>query len=93
LELFQQDEDPYGRHRPWHPDSVEVEGDPPESRSYEVEQIVDSRKRRYGRKLVNEYLVRWRGYGPKFDEWKTLTHPKNCMELVEEYDQEHEPGQ
>lgn len=60
--------DPYDRKRPHYPGAVEVEGDSEFERSYEVEKIVDKRRRKYGQTMVTQYLIRWLGYGPEFDE-------------------------
>ena len=78
--------DPYNRPRPTHPASVEVEGDTPEYQSYEVEKQVDKRIRKYGRTPVTQYLVRWLGYGPEYDEWRSISALENSMELVEQYE-------
>ena len=86
LEPSPTQEDPYNRARPDHPDAVEVEGDTPQWRSYVVERIVDKRMRTYGGTKVAQYLIRWRGYGPEYDEWRSITKLGNCMDLVEEYE-------
>ena len=88
LEPAPKDADPYNRPRPDHPDAVEVEGTPNTSweKSYEVEKLVKRRDRKYGRTKVVEYLVRWLGYGPEFDEWKSLPALANSMTLVEDYE-------
>ena len=80
------DEDPYNRPRPDHPGSVEVEGDTEEWKSYEVEKMVKKRTRKYGNRPVAQYLIRWLGYGPEYDEWRSLAALGNCMELVEEFE-------
>ena len=79
-------EDPYGRPRPDHPDAVEMEGDTPRWKSYEVERVTDKRYRNYNGKDVAQYLLRWKGYGPEWDVWRSITKLGNCMELVEEYE-------
>jgi hypothetical protein len=49
---------------------------------YEVERIVDHRPKK-GR--VREYLVRWKGYGPKDDHWKAVKELRHSKELIDEY--------
>ena len=36
---------------------------------YEVEEILDYKKRRIGKKVIKEIKVRWKGYPPSFDSW------------------------
>jgi len=42
--------------------------------------------RKYAGKSVAQYLQRWKGYGPEYDEWRSLAKLGNCMDLVEEYE-------
>ena len=83
--------DPYDRYRPHHPASVHMEGDTETEKSYEVEKLVSRRIRRYGKKDVTQYLIRWSGYGPEYDEWKSLSALGNSMDLVEEYEKANPP--
>ena len=36
---------------------------------YEVEEILEYKKRRVGKKVIREVKVRWKGYPPSFDSW------------------------
>ena len=36
---------------------------------FEIESIIDRRKRKIGKKLVKEIKVHWKGYPSKFDSW------------------------
>ena len=83
--------DSYSRSRSDYPASVEVEGDIDDWKSYTVERIVNKRLRKFGRITVTQYMVKWSGYGPEFNEWRSLSYLNNCMKLVEEYEvrQEH----
>ena len=60
------------------------------SLEYEVEEILDSRRRR--RRL--EYLVRWSGYGPADDSWEPEANVESASELVREFHQRYpsKPG-
>ena len=75
--------DPYHRPRPDEPPSVFVEGDTEHEKSFELEKIVDKQVSARGRV---RYLVRWKGYGPEHDQWKTSGQMINAKELVEEYE-------
>ena len=83
--------DPYRRTRPDHPPAIEQEGDTETWKSYEIEKLAGRRIQRTGRKRtpIPWYLIRWKGYGPAYDEWRSVKDLKNAMELVNEYDQTH----
>jgi Chromo (CHRromatin Organisation MOdifier) domain len=52
---------------------ITQEGDTEEWQSWEIEKLVDNRICKYGKgKPEVEYLVRWKGYGPAFDEWYSI---------------------
>ena len=91
LEPAPAEKDPYHRDRPHHPDEVEVEEIPSTEyeRNYEVEKVVNKRTRKFGRTQIRQYLVRWLGYGPEYDEWKPLSKLQGCLQLIEAYDKEH----
>lgn len=73
-----------------HPHSVHVDGDTEEWTSYEIEKLMGRRYRRYGTgKRVKEYLVRWKGYGAKFDEWYGENLLDDSSDLVMKYELEH----
>ena len=83
LEPVPAEEDPWKRPRPDQPSSVYVDGDTDTNKSYELEKIVD--KRVISRGLVR-YLVRWKGYGPQEDVWKTPFQLQNAKELIQDYE-------
>ena len=56
-----------------------------EEDEWEVEKLVDRRRRR--NRL--EYLVRWKGWSADYDEWKTVDQLKNARQLMMDYDQEN----
>lgn len=82
-----QDEDPYHSARPDYPDAVYVEGDTENSKSYEIEAILAKRTSERHGEQRNQYLVRWKGYGPEFDEWYGEDKLDNAKELVEKYEE------
>ena len=59
------------------PPPIEIEGE----EEYEVEKIQDSRI--YRGKL--QYLVKWKGYGPRDMTWEPRENVSNAKELVEEF--------
>jgi hypothetical protein len=61
-----------------HPEAVLVDGD---EEWYEVEEILDDRWRR-GRA---EYLVRWTGYAPAYNQWVTEADLEHAGGLLPEY--------
>lgn len=60
--------DPFRRLRSTHPESVFVEGDTEEWKSYEVERIINKRTIKRGRRWFTQYIIRWLGYKPEFDQ-------------------------
>jgi hypothetical protein len=63
------------------------EGDNDEWQSWEIEKIVDKRMRKYGRgKPQVEYLVRWKGFGPAYDQWYPVNLLDKAAELVRDYE-------
>lgn len=61
------------------------EGSDSES-NYQVQKLVGKRVRRRGKRNVLEYLVRWSGYAPKFDQWMPITDLSNTLELIQDYE-------
>jgi transcription antitermination factor NusG len=55
-----------------------------EEDEWEIEKLVDRRRRR--NRL--EYLVRWKGWSPEYDEWKTVDQLENARQMMRDYDQE-----
>lgn len=67
-------------------DTTEVEPDTDEEgeeAEYELEKIVASKSNDSGQQL---YLVRWKGWGPEYDEWKTSEDLEHAQELIDIYD-------
>ena len=68
LEPWPADKDSFDRPLPDHPDSVFVEGDTDEYKSYEIDRLLNKRVRRRGKGYSTDYLLRWQGYGPEHDQ-------------------------
>ena len=79
--------DPYDRPHEDHPGAIEDENNNEEAPTYEVEKIVDGRKRRYGRSQPRqEYLVKWKGWGPEWNQWMPLSELESATEVVQDYE-------
>jgi hypothetical protein len=46
-----------------------------------VERVIDKQVSPAG---TMSYLVRWKGYGPEFDEWKPASAMADAKDIVEE---------
>jgi hypothetical protein len=54
-----------------------------EWRDFRIEILIDRRLRYYGRdKKIIEYLVKWKGYGPEFNEWYGEDLLDNAIDLM-----------
>jgi hypothetical protein len=42
---------------------------------------------------VNQYLGRWLGYDPEFDEWRNIADLQNCIQLLEDFERTHQNSQ
>jgi len=56
-----------------------------EEDEWEIKELLDRRRRR--NRL--EYLVRWKGWSPEYDEWKTVDQLQNARQLMMDNDQEN----
>ncbi|QRV73515.1 Retrotransposon-derived protein PEG10 [Ceratobasidium sp. AG-Ba] len=70
-------EDPFGRDPPQPPAEVT----PDSEEEYEVEKILDSCKQRN----QIQYLVHWKGYGPKSNTWEPIEHLNTAMGAVRKF--------
>jgi len=52
---------------------------------YEVEAILDSRRRKKGRATQMEYLIRWKGYGAEHNSWEPKKNLSHSIELIREF--------
>lgn len=83
LEPAPHDEDLFSRPRPDLPDSVHVDGDTKNYKSWEVEKLIKKRVTPSGQV---KYLLRWKGWGPEYDEWRGVKDLDNAADLVDEYE-------
>jgi len=79
LELYRPD--PFER-APAPPTPVVVDGE----EEHEIETIIRSAMRGRGRRREKHYLVRWKGYGPEFDEWIPASELEHAAEVVQEFE-------
>jgi hypothetical protein len=88
LEPAPHGKDLYDRKGEDHPLSLE-EGDlNAEWREFLIETLLDRRYRRYGKgKKILEYLVKWEGYGPEFNEWYGEDLLDNSIGLMLDYEE------
>jgi RNase H-like domain found in reverse transcriptase/Chromo (CHRromatin Organisation MOdifier) domain/Integrase zinc binding domain len=75
---------PFKRTAPPPPPVIRAADDP--EAEWEVEAVVKKRVSKRGRSTKVQYLVRWKGFGPKYDEWKEEEELEGCAELVKEYE-------
>lgn len=85
LEPAPKGEDPYLRATQELPPALVVDG---ESDHYKVEALLGRRQGgRGGRQTF--YLVKWKGYGHEFNEWKNKKDLQHAAELVRQYDDDN----
>jgi hypothetical protein len=52
---------------------------------FEVESILDTRQVKKGRKVCNEYLVKWTGFSQEHNTWEPEAHLDGCKEAIAEF--------
>ena len=52
---------------------------------FEVEEIINHRKRRRGRRTKIEYLILWKGYPAHKMTWESKENAENAQEKIAEY--------
>jgi hypothetical protein len=80
-------DDSYKRSKSNYSDFIFVESDTETFKFYEIERVLAKRIRQYEKIKINQYLIRWKDYESEFDEWKSISNLKNCMSLVEYFEQ------
>ena len=80
------DTNSYNRYRSHHSAFVHMKEDTEVEKFYEVKKLINRRIRRYEKKNVTQYLIRWVEYESKYDEWKSLSTLNNFMTLMKVYD-------
>ena len=79
-------EDPFRRPFPSNPPPVFIEGNTDKVKSFEVEKLLNKQQVRKGKGRAVKYLVRWKGYGPKWDRWYNVKELDNAAALVDDYE-------
>lgn len=77
--------DPFKRPRLDYLPSVFIKGDTDNSKSYEIERLLNKRILRKGRGFAIEYLVKWKGYGPEQDRWYNIKDLRDAQGLINDY--------
>ncbi len=78
--------DSYKRLRSNHFDFIFVKRDISTARFYEVEQMLIKRTRQHETIKMNQYLIRWKSYESKFDEWRNIFDLNNCIDLMKKFE-------
>jgi hypothetical protein len=63
------------------PPPIEIEGD----LEYEVEQVLDHRLRKYGKRERAEYLIKWKGYGHEHNTWEPERNLTNASDVLQNF--------
>ena len=79
LKLYRKPEDSSRRYEK--PDPIMTET----GEEYEVEEILNHRKRRRGKKTIIEYLICWKGYPAHEMTWEPEENVENALDKVAEY--------
>ena len=79
-------EDPFGRPFPSNLLPVFVEGNTNKVKSFEVEKLLNKWQVRKGKGRAVKYLVRWKGYGSKWDRWYNIKKLNNAIAFIDDYE-------
>ena len=79
-------EHPFTRPFPSNPSLVFVKGDTDKLKSFKIERLLNKRQVKKAKGRAIEYLVRWKGYGPKWDRWYNVKELDNAAALVDDYE-------
>lgn len=80
--LFLQDF--YNRLKSNYSNSVYVENDIDQNKSYKIEFIIDKRVKKFEKTSITQYKVKW--LKSEFDKWKFIFKLENCMKLIKNYE-------
>ena len=76
------DNDSYRRSRSIESNSMSIEKDIDQIKSWKLNRLID--KRRSAREI--EYLIRWKNWNSQHDVWKSLSKFDNAMNLIKQYE-------
>ena len=78
--------DSYDRYRSHYSSFVHIKNDTKIEKFYEIKKLINRRMKRYEKKNVTQYLIRWFNYNSKYDEWKSLSALNNFINLMKKYE-------
>ena len=58
-------------------------------KSYKIKKLINKWIKNYKKRQITQYLLRWKNYKLKYNEWKLFTALSNFMNLVENYKRIH----
>ena len=76
----------YNRFKSNYLDFVEMKNDIDDWKSYTMKRFVNKRLRKFERTTVIQYLMKWKNYDSKFNEWRSLFYLNNCLKLMKKYE-------
>ena len=59
-------------------------------KNYEIDNIIKCRQRRFEKIIITQYLIRWKKYESKYDEWKFIVKLVDFVEFIENYERQHD---
>lgn len=79
-------ENSFSRLFPANPPPVFVNGDTDILKSFEIEKLLNKRQVKKEKDQAIEYLVRYKGYGPKQNRWYNIKMFENTINLIKDYE-------
>ena len=67
-------------------DFVKMKSDIDDWKFYTMKRIANKRLRKFERIIVIQYLMKWKNYDSKFNEWKSLFYLNNCLKLMKKFE-------
>ena len=72
-----------------HPDSVYVEDDMNQWKSFIIEKLIDKCVWIECKRSITEYLVHWLDYKPEYNMWYRVENLQNAQALIDDYEKLH----